>query len=338
MNGRSDALDALRGVAILLVMASHHWGFEFGLHGVDLFFVLSGFLVGGILMDHRDADNYFSTFYMRRAFRILPLYWVYLGFIAMTVGLSLPAFDYAVFGQGIVAVAAHRQTGPEAITWSLAVEEQAYLLFPAVVFITPTRRLPWVLAALFMLAPLSRWALATAAGTLLAAWVILPGHLDAFAAGAGAAWLLRQRHLGPSRVDVAWPIAVVAAVGYLGIEQTGNRLLSLYYGWSFLSLAFAGAVLAAALLPRLPLLLRPLAWLGVISYAVYLTHDAAGMWFGPFWPVATLIVATASWLALERPLLTRARQRWRYVTGASPDIFGEAVLLPMTVHRHPAGK
>ncbi len=71
---RSGALDAIRGLAITLVVAQHWFKIPFGWTGVDLFFILSGYLLGGILLDNRSSAGYFSTFYMRRAFRILPLY------------------------------------------------------------------------------------------------------------------------------------------------------------------------------------------------------------------------------------------------------------------------
>jgi peptidoglycan/LPS O-acetylase OafA/YrhL len=70
---RSEPLDALRGVAVSLVIACHYFGFRLGLFRVDLFFVLSGFSIGGILLDSRDQPGYFSSFYARRAFRILPM-------------------------------------------------------------------------------------------------------------------------------------------------------------------------------------------------------------------------------------------------------------------------
>jgi peptidoglycan/LPS O-acetylase OafA/YrhL len=78
MSDRSEPLDALRGLAISLVIARHYFGFRYGMFGVDLFFVLSGFLIGGILLDSREQPGYFSSFYGRRAFRILPLYWLLL--------------------------------------------------------------------------------------------------------------------------------------------------------------------------------------------------------------------------------------------------------------------
>jgi peptidoglycan/LPS O-acetylase OafA/YrhL len=77
---RSEAVDAIRGMAIALVVASHCWPeiAQNGALGVDLFFVLSGYLIGGILLDNRGASGFFTTFYGRRAFRILPLYWLLL--------------------------------------------------------------------------------------------------------------------------------------------------------------------------------------------------------------------------------------------------------------------
>src|ERR1700758_230810 len=77
---RSEPLDAVRGIAISMVIARHYFGFTYGISGVDLFFVLSGFLIGGILLDSRQQAGYFSSFWGRRAFRILPLYWLLLVF------------------------------------------------------------------------------------------------------------------------------------------------------------------------------------------------------------------------------------------------------------------
>ncbi|MFZ2105839.1 MAG: acyltransferase family protein, partial [Roseiarcus sp.] len=96
MSDRSKPLDALRGVAISMVIARHYFGFGYGVLGVDLFFVLSGYLIGGILIDSRDEPSYFSTFYGRRVFRIMPLYLLLLAIVP-------PAHwgYYLVFAQAI---------------------------------------------------------------------------------------------------------------------------------------------------------------------------------------------------------------------------------------------
>ena len=106
LSGRIPELDGVRGLAIALVILCHygahqmtstpgtalnflHIALTFGWVGVDLFFVLSGFLIGGILMDHRDSPRYFSTFYLRRVCRIFPIYYLWLagGFILLALGL-----------------------------------------------------------------------------------------------------------------------------------------------------------------------------------------------------------------------------------------------------------
>jgi peptidoglycan/LPS O-acetylase OafA/YrhL len=85
---RSEILDMVRGLAITMVVAFHYWQVPNGDRGVDLFFVLSGYLLGGILIDNRLRPRLFATFYGRRAFRILPLY---VAFLALC--LAVPQLD-----------------------------------------------------------------------------------------------------------------------------------------------------------------------------------------------------------------------------------------------------
>ena len=98
--GRLPELDGLRAIAIILVLSFHvllsapigclRWMGEKGWVGVDVFFVLSGFLIGGILLDHRAASNYYRVFYLRRFLRIVPLYAVLVlpGLVVLTLGLQ----------------------------------------------------------------------------------------------------------------------------------------------------------------------------------------------------------------------------------------------------------
>jgi peptidoglycan/LPS O-acetylase OafA/YrhL len=163
LSGRIPALDAVRGLAILMVT-----GFRFfpkyedpslagrvlspllgqGLRGVDLFFVLSGFLITGILWDAKGQSHYFRNFYLRRTLRIFPLYY---GVLFVTLVL-LPAVGfgmYSVFAQGhqyspwlwlygtniLIAWKGHWCLGAFDHFWSLAVEEQFYLVWPLVIFL-----------------------------------------------------------------------------------------------------------------------------------------------------------------------------------------------------------
>src|SRR5712691_11866784 len=164
LSERIPELDGIRGIAIGMVLIAHHFevvsrpgsGLAYALvplrldwSGVDLFFVLSGFLIGGILLDARESSNYFRVFYTRRFFRIVPIYAVLLlsasfirhladagtirGFNEIFVG-RLPWWYFATFLQNI-GMSIHKTWGtfPLGVTWSLAVEEQFYLTLPLLI-------------------------------------------------------------------------------------------------------------------------------------------------------------------------------------------------------------
>ncbi len=177
-SNRIPELDGLRGIAIGTVLIFHYFVattsatpqslFAYLLaacrltwSGVDLFFVLSGFLIGGILLDAREASNYFGVFYTRRFFRIVPAYAlllaVHLGLLtSVSLGFRtnlgyllrdrLPSLVHSVFLQNFW-MAAHNSLGSSTlmVTWSLAVEEQFYLTLPILIRLVPPRRLPPVL-------------------------------------------------------------------------------------------------------------------------------------------------------------------------------------------------
>ncbi len=175
---RMPELDGIRGIAILLVLYWHYLVVPLGLTGdgwtgmagrilgmgwagVDLFFVLSGFLIGGILLDNREAANVFRVFYVRRALRIIPIYAVLLG-AAFTIQrfTDVGHSDYRALFSG------HQSFWPYLTmtqnflphhsmflgpTWSLAIEEQFYLFLPVlVVFLSPKAvlKVTWILIGL----------------------------------------------------------------------------------------------------------------------------------------------------------------------------------------------
>jgi peptidoglycan/LPS O-acetylase OafA/YrhL len=181
-------LDGLRGLAILLVGACHYFGstdhsslgfwphhlltlLGFGWSGVDLFFVLSGFLIGGILLDARDSPRYFRTFYLRRAYRILPIYyfWIFLYVVIGAAGvwllprrstISTKDFRvtpiYFVFLQNVINVSSVFGRRWFGVTWSLAVEEQFYLLAPWLLRWLTIRKLLYLLGFVIVAAPVAR--------------------------------------------------------------------------------------------------------------------------------------------------------------------------------------
>lgn len=182
---RIPELDGLRGLAILSVLFWHYGHYyepapgsigawlppllRLAWSGVDLFFVLSGFLIGGILIAHRKATNYWRVFYVRRACRIFPLYFAVLAaFVLATATIGPqpsnwllkqepPFWTYPVFLQNF-GMAYYNSFGSDFLgpTWSLAVEEQFYLVLPFVVLLVRPGALPWVLGGLICLAPMLR--------------------------------------------------------------------------------------------------------------------------------------------------------------------------------------
>ena len=145
MKGRLSQLDGIRGLAILLVMLHNESSMFPSLHlqdvfangwmGVDLFFVLSGFLITGILLDTKDSENYFRNFYARRCLRIWPLYYsviLLMFFIVpainkasaqMVFEKSSPWWAFPVFLQTFLVSVPTQAAGPLGVTWSLAIEE-----------------------------------------------------------------------------------------------------------------------------------------------------------------------------------------------------------------------
>jgi peptidoglycan/LPS O-acetylase OafA/YrhL len=318
---RSDALDVVRGLAIAMVIACHIFGAAWGIIGVDLFFVLSGFLICGSLIDNRDASNYFAIFYMRRAFRILPLYWIFLAYIATTSGLLLPGWIFLVFGQTFAWVHQGALTGHASITWSLAIEEHFYLLAPALIRFTPPAMLPKVLLGLALSTPLWRFGLALPLGDVYAAAPLLMGHFDALCGGALIAWALRQTNRGAARFEPFYAAVATSIAGLLAIMWSEGTDLNGMWMWiigrSFIVTIFVGVVLIAATSGhRLPYIFRPLALAGMGSYAIYLWHGpvAFTVQSRALTLIGTALVAWVSWRLVERPCQRWAHQRWRYTS------------------------
>ncbi len=155
------ALDGLRGFAILLVLLFHMFGFMLGWCGVDVFFVLSGFLITGILIDSKAQAHYFRDFWTKRILRIFPLYYLVLSLILLpklisqinTVSITswtywLYLHNWKYVSDGVFP------DGKDTLNhfWSLAIEEQFYLFFPFVIHFNSLKKLPYILISFIFIA------------------------------------------------------------------------------------------------------------------------------------------------------------------------------------------
>ncbi|HEY3826956.1 MAG TPA: acyltransferase [Bryobacteraceae bacterium] len=164
---RVPELDGVRGIAILFVLIAHFgaplapWGplrelLGAGRYGVDLFFVLSGYLITGILLETRGQANYFKRFYLRRVFRIFPIYYLYLGLYFAVVGRTrISPLWYMAY----VSNWRDARLQPSLLLhfWSLAIEEQFYLVWPLIVLLVPRPALKYASMAMAAASPIAIW-------------------------------------------------------------------------------------------------------------------------------------------------------------------------------------
>jgi peptidoglycan/LPS O-acetylase OafA/YrhL len=339
-NTRIVELDGIRGAAALAVLIAHYFGevphgirgLMVGWIGVDVFFVLSGFLIGSIILAQHREPQFFRTFYLRRAARIIPIYAVVcavtLTLAAATAGNTwsddpYEASVYATFLQN-VAMAVWGGGGKWLQpTWTLAVEEQFYLVLPALIVVTPRKWLLTVVVALSCAALVVRLMLAPS----MAALTLLPSRMDLLLCGVGVAVLHREydlsrhvTHLRLVAIVPLWSIAALAAVSNDYVATWGHSLLGV--GIAALLLAIINGAPEGRHFRS-----ATLGWFGTISYALYLVHQPiAGLLHGVFLggtpdigsgaqvlvtclaAVASVGLAKASWRWLEAPILARARR------------------------------
>jgi peptidoglycan/LPS O-acetylase OafA/YrhL len=339
MQRRIPQLDAVRGLAILVVML-HNTSMKYpilhseqlfstGWMGVDLFFVLSGFLISGILLDTKQSQGYFKNFYVRRVLRIWPLYYSLIFFMFVVVRFlnplqyhsvletSSPWWAYLLFLQNFVGPISTGAAGPLGVTWSLAIEEQFYLIWPLVVRFYSSQQLRRLAIAEICISPALRYYLSLHHVDL---YTNVFCRLDGLMAGTLLALLIRSDHFVPSKLlKRAWVLLVVAASLALVLEALHARWIV----FSFVALASASFVYIAMFSeqkwPRAVMTNRFLVYSGTISYGLYLLHKIP---FGvvqtlhldrhPYLPlpvifISSYVLATLSWNLLEKPFLSLKR-------------------------------
>ena len=349
------ALDGLRFFAFLLVFFFHAlqrspWGnwpvIRFGYLGVPIFFVLSGFLIGGILLDLKDKQNpgfglgaKLKTFYIRRSLRIFPVYYLFIGIlVALWVlsGSTDPIARDSVFWHltyltNFWSFFAGMDHIRQAHFWSLAVEEHFYLIAPLVVLLVSPRTLVRLLAVVILAVASARYAIYKV-GSARDFWVLSPMQFDLLGLGIATAIIERKgRFLGIDGRILRWlgVAATVFFVLFIRRYYLGRPGIGIWYAtFGPLSLGVATAALVLALWqrPSWPLArffgFRPFAYFGQISYGLYLFHPNCLGWTKKYYGdynltntfvglAVTLVVAMLSWHAFEKPI-NNLKNRFNY--------------------------
>jgi peptidoglycan/LPS O-acetylase OafA/YrhL len=328
--GHIPALDAIRGLAIVIVTLYRFGGggegparaiehsalIDLGQRGVDLFFVLSGFLITGILFDAKGREHYFRNFYVRRALRIFPLYYGALaGALFMLPALAThtaadfqPAIDDQawlwLYGANVLqAIRGAWCLGPLNHFWSLAIEEHFYLLWPTVIYCTSRQTAMRLCGLLFISSVAARAAWLVAGGNDVAAEALTPLRMDGLVLGGWIALAARSpgglgrlAALAKPALCLLLPVALLA-------DLTGRRMLGLP------DAAWAGACGALLILVVAATRQSPLAhigssgvlqFFGKYSYAMYVFQLPL------IYLVAPLFTADALANSLGNPLLGQA--------------------------------
>lgn len=351
-------LDGIRTLAIAMVLVWHYFYYQvnpdshyaivrylkfltsFTWSGVDLFFVLSGFLIGRILIHYRESKNYFKTFYLRRIFRIFPAYYLVLfSFFAFVwSGASTrfpwlaanphPYYSYIFYIQNFM----RHGFGANwlSVTWSLAIEEQFYLIVPLLIFVIKPKYLPHLLILSIVAAPVFRALLHN-----MGSYILLPARMDSLSLGI----LIAYYHLNGA-VDKVFKdkkkillmmliilfLAPFFIYGKSGAEKVGETFIH-----SILALTYGILILLVLVLDKSSFLSSSfMSFFARISYMMYLTHE---LFLGLLYQlilnlpphiidvksslitlmalIATIVFSTVSYYFFEKPILTIGK-RYHY--------------------------
>ena len=349
---RIPELDALRGCAALGIVFYHYshpsvWYDRLGYAGsisLELFFVLSGFLITSIVLRDGERPRFLFNFYMRRGLRIWPLYYAVIAFTFLLCVLHPGLYPlkgsgyYLTYTQNISLYWFHEPplfAYPVQPTWTLAIEEQFYILWPLSIWFLGRRATPYLGIGLI-------------AASIAARGYGFSEHLllvcaDGFASGGLLAWLIRDVDSTRLRIDrfrKGFAACLVVTFAYLTLGQAlifherpfdlaeRSKPLTIFVCALFFLSIVGLAVIQSGSRLLAPLRMRWLRFLGQISYSVYLFHLFSMVFVGEFVAhflhsrnlllmrlaafATTLALLTASWYWFEQPILRIKDRRFRY--------------------------
>jgi peptidoglycan/LPS O-acetylase OafA/YrhL len=312
------ALDGMRGIGVLLVLVVHFSGIRpvapYGhsvaepvldflafAFGIPLFFVLSGFLITGILLEARDKPGYFRNFFARRILRIFPLYYGVLAILFVfhpawgrALGAtSSPRWLWMYVSNIESARHEHLTYGYLGHFWTLAVEEQYYLVWPFIVLAFRPRKLLAVCAVLGVSSLILRIVLTAGWKHTVGAYVLTPCQLDPLCTGGALAVLVRKWPLARFRVFARFAVfGSLAAYVLLGWYKQPRTYRQQVVGRPLLSCFLFGGVILLAIgesgFFRRVLGARPLTFLGKYSYGLYVFHYILLPFFSMCFPPAEI--------------------------------------------------
>jgi len=350
------SLDGLRTIAILLVLVWHYFNnqvtndlFDGAIQkvtsitylswsGVDLFFVLSGFLIGRILIANKESNNYFKVFYLKRFLRIFPPFYLILiaFFILLATGYGssfpwltknpFPWYSYVFYIQNFWVESFGFGPNWLGVSWSLALEEQFYLILPFIIRFIKKKHIPIVAIALIVLAPIIRGGFSG-----WGAYTLLPARMDSLLIGVLIAYYhlngFIDSYLKPRVNLVSILFVIVFAITFFAGELGLNINLGTRFIHSLLALLYGILIVLVLILNESNLFIKILSGKGMlfiakVSYMVYLTHQIfSGLLHQYFLEqhprirnvedfkitllalFATIVFSTLSYYLFEKPIL-----------------------------------
>jgi peptidoglycan/LPS O-acetylase OafA/YrhL len=348
-------LDGLRFFAIALVLVDHFTAainkIPFGPLGVNLFFVLSGFLITRILISSQEKfagtpngfRNYFSRFFIRRTLRIFPVYYLCILLLFLfnvpPVREKLPWF--ILYSSNIYMALNQTWMGVVDHFWSLSVEEQFYLIFPAVIFFTPRKWLVPTFVTMLIVAVVFRMYFYFAGYSWIVNYVSMPACLDSFGLGAFMAWLLLFRRETYQKLFengwlvwtglLLWVVVIYWSKTFDTPKNIATDVVERLAGSIFCFFLIGKAVLGYGGIMKVFLENKTVLYFGKISYGLYAYHNLVYNHFHSppnhptlrllrkieqaipslahnlvfeslFFFALTVVVASASWYWMEKPI------------------------------------